>query len=237
MLKQFLHKGMKGFAISLLLAIAMVVGVVVSSEARLASTNRHAVVMEAYYALDPAHYGFSSKLYNGWTVSDWKYLATDTNAYDKEKSWYGSNSSVPSYSLFYTNLEAYSYRDGYGRGGQCKYFVDTLLFRSEAATRINGTHVLPTYSAMSNSTRPIGYTRPGDVIFRTNGTPHVASVVQVLSGNSDWGNVTSVDVVDSNYVGGNGQEIIARHIIQGSELSNYRIYTGVSYYWEPYYPW
>lgn len=231
--------------IGLFLTIVMVVGVAVSSDARLASTNRRAAVLEAFYALDPGYYGFSSKLINGNTVSDWHYLYTDLNAYRNEKPAYccdpkdGSSyaSVIPEF-FSESTLDKYSYNlrgDYVGRGGQCKFFVDLLLFRSEAATRISGTHTLPSYSTMSAKTRYIGHARPGDVIFRITGTKHVALVVHVLSGNSDAGTVTSVDVVDSNYIGGDGNEIIGRHIIQGAELSSYKIYTGVSYYNELYY--
>ncbi len=247
MLKQFLHKGMKGFAISLLLAIAMVVGMAVSSDARLASTNRRAVVLEAYYALNPAYYGFSSKLINGSFVSDWGYLATDLNAYNKEKGYYGrAYSSV--FDIFFANIGAYSFMGNYGRGAQCKYFVDTLLYRSEAASRFdnsdrptsmaNGTHALPTYSTMSTQTRYIGHAKPGDVIFIPY--VHTALVVAVLAGDPSSGTVTEVDVIDSNVIGGKDNEIIGRHRIKvtwtggASDLNAYKIYTGVSYYGENY---
>lgn len=235
------RKRAKGLIIALLLAVIMIIGVAVPSEARLASTNRHAAVMEAYYALNPAHYGFSSRLISGNFVSDWGYLATDLNAYNKEKSYYGrAYSSV--YDLFFTNIGAYSFMGNYGRGAQCKYFVDTLLFRSEAASRIdNGTHVLPTYDKMSYYIKHVGYVRPGDVIFIPY--VHTAFVVAILAGDSNAGTVTEVDVIDSNVVGGKDNEIIGRHRIKvtgaggASDLSKYKIYTGVSYYNEPYYPW
>jgi len=257
MLKQFLHKGMRGFAISLLLAIAMVVGVVVSSEARLAGNSRYAVVLEAYYALNPGHYGFSSKLYNGWTVSDWNYIITDTNAYEKVRNsiYPKPNASYPTLwpvadrNLFYdnwatplpanyANLNRYGFYGGYGRGGQCKFFADLILFRSGAAARRDdNTHVLPTYSDMSRSATSYKKARVGDIIFiPSNG--HTAIVVAILARDSS-GNVTEVDVIDSNFIGTDGNEMIARHRIgvnyaesvgSTSKLQNYYVYTGVSYY-------
>lgn len=255
------RKGTKGLIIALLLAVIMIIGVAVSSEARLASTNRHAAVMEAYYALDPGHYGFSSKLINGSFVSDWNYIASDLNAYNKVQqgpAYPSGPTAWPStdQSLFYTNVGRYGIYsnsgDSYGpigRGGQCKFFVDTLLFRSEAASRINGAYVLPSYYDMTQKTRYIGYARPGDVIFISN--IHTALVVAVLSGNSGAGTVTEVDVIDSNYIGtvfdvnkkAYWNEIIARHRLKtngkgdASDLSKYKIYTGVSYYWENYNPY
>lgn len=270
------RRGAKGLIIALLLAVSMIMGVAASSEARLASTNRHAAVIEAYYALSPDHTGFTSKLINGNVVGVWNYLDSDHNAYENVKVAYPKpNASTPSLwpivdqnifydnspQIGYANLKRYwmynnSTKDGYGpvgRGGQCKFFIDTLLFRSEASVRIlndpkdasKGQYVLPTYTVMSNSTRSSGYAKPGDVIFIAN-NGHTALVVAVLAGNSDAGTVTEVDVIDSNFIGYDGNEMIARHRLKvnydpkvkdTSKLQNYSIYTGVSYYNEPYYPW
>ncbi len=55
-------------------------------------------------------------------------------------------------------------------------------------------------------------------------------MVQVLKGSSSSGTVTSVQVVDSNYVGGAGNERIALHSMSGTELAKYSVWTGAPYY-------
>ena len=248
------RKGAKGLIIALLLAVIMIVGVVVPSEARLASTNRHAAVMEACYALSPDLTCFTNRFINGDIVSVWDYLATDLNAYRNEKPAYccdkygNSYASVISEFFSEATLKKYAYNlrnDYVGRGGQCKFFVDTLLFRSEAiapSLRIGGTHTLPSYDVMFANSAPIGKVQQGDVIFVYK--VHVALVIAILARDA-YGNATSVDVIDSNYVNGDGNETIGRHRISinytssksASRLQNYKIYTGVSYYNELYHPW
>ena len=244
-----------------------------TADARLASNNRNAVVLEAFYALSPDHSGFTNKQIWGSVVGVWNYLDNDHNAYENVKKAYPKPyASKPvlwpsaDQNLFYDNSAQLGYanlrkfgiynnstNDKYGavgRGGQCKFFVDTLLFRSESAARIdNGTHVLPLYSVMNDSSdtskakpAPIGKARPGDVIFIPN-NGHTALVVAILAGDPVAGTVSEVDVVDSNFVAGDGNEVIARHRLRvtyaggTSDLAAYKIYTGVSYYGEDYKPW
>ncbi|MBU4580421.1 hypothetical protein KKB43_05395 [Patescibacteria group bacterium] len=72
------------------------------------------------------------------------------------------------------------------------------------------------------------FAQPGDVIFRTRhiaeSSDHAAIVVKTAG---DYGSVTSIDVVDSNYV---GDEEIGHHTIQNVEFDKYYVYKGVSYY-------
>ncbi|MFN7953541.1 MAG: hypothetical protein U0610_17575 [bacterium] len=203
---------------------------------RLSSDPRMAVVLEAFYALDPAHNGTSTKSLNGWAISDWNYLANDLNAYNVIKSWYGGCSSmwggphsgdlktcaVPYKQMgnfcYYHSPSNYGIYGSYGRGGQCKGFVNLLLYRSSVRQK-----VLPTYSAARADydgprkyTKDASKSRLGDILFRKDGT-HTAVVVKILAG-TEGQSVTSLDVIDSNLVtwGGKDEEIIGRHIVDTS---------------------
>ncbi len=186
--------------------------------ARLAGDPRQAVIQEGYYALNPGHYGYSSKYINGCAVSDWNYLANDLNAYSllKGSNWYGSYAS--GWSLFYSNPSAYGFSGGYGRGGQCVYFANLLTYRSGVYQAIFPTYAtcLNDYNGARRYTKPYRNIQPGDIIrtYATNG--HTAIVVAVLAG-TPGSSVTSVDVIDANYI---GNEIIGRHIISSSGSGN-----------------
>ena len=144
---------------------------------RLGSNDREAVKLECFYALNPSHNGTSGKKINGWTVSDWNYLASDLNAWSAVRDCYGSawcgldgnatycGCSHGGYSWhmikgsksFYRYPSAYGYQDGYGRGGQCRYFGNLILYRSGTGKR------LPTYTAVINdyNSSPRRYTKLG----------------------------------------------------------------------------
>lgn len=203
-----------------------------ASPARLAVNPRYAVVLEAFYALNSAHTGSSGKSVTSgggtWTASDWNYLANDSAAYSTMAGRYTTNTTV-----------LYDYRtaptswgltgSGYGRGGQCKFFANLLLYRSGTDTA-----TFPTYASWSKA-KSARCAQKGDVIFRTSGggTGHTAVVVEILSGSSSACSVSSVDVVDSNML---GDERILRHILNtsgsylGEDLDNYYVHTGAAYY-------
>ncbi|MBI4993937.1 hypothetical protein HZC33_03245 [Candidatus Wolfebacteria bacterium] len=226
----------------MILAIAITFGSFVSeSEARLSSNNRRAVVLEAFYALRPSHDGSCDKTIAGNCVSNWNYLNNDWNAYNTVKSfsaYYPCFSSDWAYNYeicytghsnasFYINIATYGYYGTYGRGGQCKYFANLILYRSGSDQSS-----LPTYSVMAqNAESDMSKTIPGDILFSTS-VPHTAIVVEIKS--------TGLDVIDANYItdSGSDQEIIARHLLTWSQLSagGYKIYKGISYYYEPYVP-
>ncbi len=200
---------------------------------RIGVNDRYSVVQEAFYALNRAHTGSSSKrLTTGggtWTASDWNYLNSDTRAFSTMTSRYGA------YSSNYYPGSASSWgqtSSGYGRGGQCKFFANLLLYRAGVDTR-----TFPSYSTWRSSYRgtKASCAQKGDIIWRSSGgsTGHVAVVVDILAGNSASCTVTEVDVVDSNQ---DGTERILRHKIDnrgtyfGEDLDNYYVYTGTSYY-------
>lgn len=103
-----------------------------------------------------------------------------------------------------------------GHGGMCKFFADLVQWRATGGDK----GFLPSNTSASGS---IDYVEPGDIIQIPQYVGHTAVVIAVLA-RDNWGRVTSVDVIDSNYIGGSGKFVIARHPISGSALKNYRTY-------------
>lgn len=212
-------------------------------KAQLSSVPREAVVLEAFYGLDWRHNGTSPKKLNGLTIGAWNYLSSDLNAYGVVKNWYGCGWAsmwtrnggscgykAMGYNSFYDYPKNYGLFGSYGRGGQCKFFANLVLYRSGIYQRR-----LPTYAEMKNSCRSIRYARPGDLVFTYNSCAgsHTGIVVAVLAGNPDQGTVTMVDMIDANYVtwGGVDEEIIGRHplldkgsLCSASNLAKYCVY-------------
>lgn len=230
-----------------------------ASHAALSSNRRRAVVLEAFYALRPAHDGECGiYTYDGKCLSGWNYLANDLSKATYMRSMYGCNSSVwtnyndysgcPNYSAplsFWRDFLTYGFYSAggnygnVGRGGQCKYFANLILYRSGAHPS-----VMPTYQTMWDyqSTSNLGGAKEGDILF-TDGVPnitsHTAIVVSVVRNGS--GIATSIDVVDSNYVtdrsGVSNREGIAKHNFALPNIQSiYRIWTGSAYYYDPYIP-
>ena len=139
-----------------------------------------------------------------------------------------------------------------GRGGQCMFFANNILYRSQSdQTTLN----FSTMSASADSN--LQDVQMGDVLFLYGKsdpgftTNHVAIVVQIYQ---ESGEVAAVDVIDSNYisdiynsgVGVPYREVIARHsfcttadgncpfsnvqMVQGE----YQIWTGTQYYGTSY---
>lgn len=207
---------------------------------RLAADSRQAIVQESFFALDPGHYGRSSLMISGNNVGDWAYMSNDMNAYGVMKAHYGvANSSVwedgrfpsffsdPSYYAYmkekYTSSGAFgSFGTKYGRGAQCRLFANLILYRCEAYWDNNRyLYSYATYRDDFNGsrrmTKPIGQVQIGDVIQTLTTSGHTAIVVQIMARDAG-GNVSSVDVIDSNYVGGMNNEIIGRHVISSIPL-------------------
>ena len=216
-----------------LIAIIVLAGSV-ATEARLAPPgvqhDRQAVVNEAYYAVAGIPYSYPPS-----NVGQWNYLLSDVGAYWRTRdNWtvrYPPDSCMTDNNddrlrdLFLAgNLPAYGFAGGVGRGGQCKYFANLLLYRAGVAN----VDPMPTYLGLQEQSRSSGYAKPGDVLFRQN--YHTAIVTQILRGDPNEGTVTGVQVVDSNWVNGKGNEIIGMHNYYDSELSIYSIWTGAPYY-------
>jgi len=104
---------------------------------------------------------------------------------------------------------------GVGHGLQCPSFVSMILFRALGGYQsgnMNANNLRSDGSAKS--------AQPGDVVFYTNGGwGHVAICVRNIN------NVLTV--VDSNFVGGDGNEVIARHDISYSDIgTKWKLYSG-----------
>jgi hypothetical protein len=201
---------------------------------------RNKVVQEAYFALSFAANGTSHQTINGNYAGSWNWLDSDYNAYRKVASWYGCNASdwaVPGdgsgcypydrYVSFYSNPSGYGYSSIgspyalFGRGGQCVYFANLVVYRSGVYTGSFGL-----LRDMWNVGNPnMHQVQFGDVIQRfddpSGAINHVAIVVAVYT---TAGSVTSVDVIDSNWVSDSGaanHEIIARYNLSISTLQGH----------------
>ncbi|GEM_PF-4819412 len=110
---------------------------------------------------------------------------------------------------------------GIGIGGECKAFANTIVERATG----NRYH-LP--SGYDYATGDIGWCRPGDIIQRPTryGVPHTAIVFAVLARDQN-GRATLIDVIDANFVGGRGSQLIARHKLPMTSypLSQFRVWT------------
>lgn len=218
---------------------------------RLGATDREAVKLECFYALNPRHDGTSSKMISGWTVSDWNYVYSDMNAYYKLRDGWSSawcapcggcaNGTKCTYShsgdfkwhlnkgayAFYCCPSVYGLQNGYGRGGQCRYFANLMLYRSGTGKRLpTYTAAISDYNGSRRYTKDATKAKVGDILQTKWKDGHTAVVVAILEG-QEGVSVRKLDVIDSNYVSDRGldQEIIGRHIIDvngvGGDLDNY----------------
>lgn len=174
----------------------------------------------------------------GWWTSCKKTLANAPQYYPCNLlagSGYGDlDTPISNYTCQQSNCTTAPYK----RGGQCKPFMNLVAYRSGVYQKPNyGFKLLPTDTCISylncNTATPrpgsdanmplVPYTTlvPGDFLRQPNG--HAAIVVRIYSS-------TQVVILDSNYVGGNGVERVASHLMTLTSLGAYRvlkcIYTG-----------
>ncbi len=230
----------KGILLALAITIALA-GTIVSAEARMAPQgvqyDRQAIVNEAYYAVTGSQYycPYVGSGYNDNLIGYYNYLLSDVGAYwhTREGQWRirypdwavsSNNDNNLRQMLLSGNLPSYGLAEGMGRGGQCKYFANLVLYRAE----VEGADPMTTYTGLQSQSRSSAYAKPGDVLFKQN--YHTAIVVRVLEGDPNAGTVTAVQVVDSNWVIREDDEIIGIHNYYGSQLAEYRVWTGVPYY-------
>ncbi|HUC01926.1 MAG TPA: hypothetical protein VMA75_03400 [Candidatus Paceibacterota bacterium] len=209
---------------------------------------RQNVVHQAFYALSTSANGTSTQTINGNYVGNWNWLNSNYSSYNVVKNWYnyyqnGSWTCYPSdfaaagdvcpnltghpVASFYSNPGGYGYSPiipevAYGRGGQCTYFANLVVYRSGVYT--GSFPSLSNMWAAGNSN--MQQVQIGDVILRYNVAGyvnHIAIVVQVYT---NGGSVTSVDVVDSDYFpdylsGVSYPEVITRHNFPIANLQGY----------------
>jgi hypothetical protein len=167
-----------------------------------ASANwANSVVSEACYALSQNRSGTSRLMYQGSYMGDWPYpWAGDCcNALSRVTSlMYGGNTT------WRGGLGTWN---GYQQGGQCKFFVNLVLYRSSYG--YPGGHLfLPSQYGYAN--RSWRDAQPGWVIQAPADNPHTALV---LSNGGGW-----LDVIDANWVAGAGRYLISRHRLSASTL-------------------
>lgn len=229
-----------------------------TARAGLSSNPRRSAVLECFKALRPSHDGSSNKFINGNAVSDWNYLYDDYSAYITVKNFsvykpcYASDWAFTNEGCYYGHPESSFYSDpwnyGYGyfggtanpvgRGGQCKFFANLVLYKSGSHTA-----AFPSYADMwSNGETNLNTVKEGDVIIKYTGTSsgnHTAIVVEIKR--NYYGQITGLDVIDSNYISDIGttrnREVIGRHLFQIWDINNiYRIWKGTEYYGTNYNP-
>ena len=202
-----------------------------------------AVVYECWYALrqgwinpngqstPPSAGPSGGKSINGDIVSDWRYLSPSAdgnsnalryalNTYHYDVSMLlpdsGPTMSASTIEAWVNKLNAdpYDYNFGSykstGHGCQCVAFASMILYRAlNGSPLLNGKPFSWTYPTGSQlSSYPSATTAvPGDIVFYYTDAKHLH--VAICVGTSG----TSVTLVDSNFVGGAGQEVIGRHTV------------------------
>lgn len=213
------------FAVAGLLIVAMFAAMMPAAEARFAPAgnqyDREAMVREAWFALthQPAPYG----PFQQGTLGNWNYLAYDIPSDREVARRFGFNVvNVGWTAMAVINGDtSKGYFDGAGRGGQCLYFVNLLLYRSEADRRQYDPDRVRHYywPDVNRQAADITTVKAGDVIFVPSS--HAAVAVQ-RSGDS-------VYIIESNYR--QPEKISFRYTtIQTLQNSGYKVYTGVDYY-------
>lgn len=102
-----------------------------------------------------------------------------------------------------------------GHGGECPSFVTMVIYRATG-----GQVFIWKWGQMQEASRPSAkYAQPGDIVFKTSGLHHVAICVR-----NDGNRIT---LVDSNYLGNDGQEVIGRHDLTYSQIgTTWKMYSG-----------
>lgn len=173
-----------------------------------------------YVAEDPGAWAALRAAYSSWGITGWwincRHDADWYNNYTPCVLQYGGD-----------NVWQYGYQGNRSRGGQCKGFVNLVLYRSGVYHGSNWSFkTLPSDASAMMANQPwatYATISPGDVLRRPGG--HALIVVRKISNGQ-------VVVVDSNWVGGDGAEAIGTHVLGfsgsgNSNLGNYRNLTCV----------
>lgn len=223
---------MKSLAVFGLLFVAMFAIVTPGAEARIgpsgAQYDRQAMIEEAYFAVT----GIVGSHPTTQTLSQWNYMTYDIPAQNIIINRIGSGNAGWTTPIDNNGYVSNGYYQNIGRGGQCLFFVNLLLYRSEADRRAaygdNCNYCWYNIDSIESHSVAIDSTRPkaGDIVFRprSHEVRHIAVVV-ARSGNDVW-------IVESNYLGALGGEVASlRQTTTGWLTQNYyRVYTDTSYY-------
>jgi hypothetical protein len=202
--------------------------------------RQQAVAYECFYALrsswrnppnttgpTAATEGSRAGIGSSPVVSNWNYIGDDPNAFSVIAGKMGDNSSV---CPFFGTGSSYGTYQGFGRGGECLFFANLILFRSRFTTKRAQYY---SWSSLTDSGVATA-AKVGDLIFRVR--DHVMVCVKR---NSDG----SADIVESNWAS-NGKtspnlvapsreapyntycEIIGRRNLSATELKNWRFFDG-----------
>jgi hypothetical protein len=223
-----------------LLAVGLIIVVMfamatITVEARIGPVgsqyDRQAMIEEAYFSVTGvvgSHPFPTSNLLGKWNYMDFDRPAQNLiiNRIKSENAGW----STP----IIDGWVKYGFKDGVGRGGQCLFFVNLLLYRSEADRRAySSTNCNYCWSYIEPRSVAIDSTRPkaGDIVFKPRPSQHIVVVVY-----RDVANPDKIWVVDSNFATnpapGVYNEVASLRPTTITWLKNngYRVYTDVSYY-------
>lgn len=172
--------------------------------------DRTAMVKEAEYAMRGSYAG---PFYSGQTGM-WNYMESDIEA---QKIVVGRFGSI--YAGSTTQIVNGKVPNGWGKGGQCLFFVNLILYRSNSDRTTNQIN----WNSIEAKNAPIEQVKAGDIIFKPRPSPHII-IVDSRSGDNIW-------VIDSNY-GLNEAMKIRYTNIPTLKSQGYKIYTGVDYYYK-----
>ena len=168
---------------------------------------QNAIILEAKHALSQRNNGTSSQILNysgSYYGGDWDYVGSDPRAREIMSQHYGWNWGLIGSPGGWPEHNLTGNWRTVGHGGYCKFFADLVQWRATGGAK----GFLPINNQAHGSVNNV---EPGDIIQRTD-PDHTALVIAILQRYSN-GRVRKVDVIDSNYIGGDGEFIIARHPI------------------------
>lgn len=207
-----------------------------SGSRMIGSNNQMAVRNECWYALDSAWINKPNDStgpsgINGG-CSRWHYISTDGNnnalryvltSYrdavtnlihstngtldGKTIEYWVGRLSNDDYSINFPNCK------GVGHGCQCVSFVNMIIYRARQGYRLTDHGITFWNGGKMPNDGSAKTAKVGDIVYYyvNSGNAHVAICVIA----SDGGGIT---VVDSNWVGGKGNEVIGRHYVPNSTL-------------------
>lgn len=167
------------------------------------------IVSEAFYALNQSRSGSSNVSYQGWVMGDWNYVESDVSADLRVSYWIGGCENRGGARGTVTMRESNGTYKVCHKGGYCRYFANLVLYRSSYGWG-GGQHLVLPRAGTSYATQSVRNAQVGWVLQGSGGNLHTAIVVAV--------NGSGLDVVDANYVGGNGNFLIARHFYTWAKL-------------------